>query len=366
MDDLRRPWRALLREPGFALISVLTLALGIGANTAIFSIVNGVLLRPLEYREPDRLVALWEVVPAVAKTYPLLPASARHFTEWRQRASSFESLTLMETTSLNLTGAGEPERVPVALVAPGFFDTLGAGPAIGRGFVEGENQDGHDRVAVISDALWRRRFHADAGILGKIITLDNQDHRIVGVLPAGFVFPSPRSGVVLPVPVHPEVYKPKVFSQDEMRELMGQFNYPTVARLRPGVSPRQASAELNLIAADLVKLSGEKTELRASVVPLRESMLGGASRGLLVLLGAVAAVLLIVCVNLANLALARAERHSIESAIRTALGASRGRLMRRALAESLSLALLGGLLGVAVAWGALGSLVALLPQTCPG
>jgi hypothetical protein len=164
-DDLRQAVRTLLREPGFAAACVLTLALGIGANTAIFSIVNGVLLRPLPYSEPERLVALREVFPALVQTYPTVPVSARHFMEWRQRARSFENI------SVSLTGAGEPEQLDWARVSANLFQTLGVRPALGRAFVAGEDEVGHNRVVILSDSLWRRRFHGDPSIVGKTIEI---------------------------------------------------------------------------------------------------------------------------------------------------------------------------------------------------
>ena len=366
LNALRQTARSLLREPGFTLVTIATLALGIGANTAIFSIVNGVLLRPLEYPDPERLVELREVLPAMARTYPTLPVAGRHFVEWRQRASSFSSVALMDPGSVNLTGAGEPERLDSARVSSELFDTLGVKPAFGRGFLPGEDLAGADKVAVISDSLWRRHFQADPGVLGRTITLDNEGYRVVGVLPAGFPFPGSRvssSGRV--VPVHPDVYRPRVFSKEELGELMGMFNYVAIGRLKPGVSREQASAELSLIGAQLAKMSGENVELRAGVTPLQESMVGRSRRGLLVLLGAVGAVLLIVCVNLANLALARAEGRRHESAMRAALGAGRGRLVMQALTESLAVSFLGGVLGLAAAWVFLGALLGSAPADLP-
>jgi putative ABC transport system permease protein len=188
-DELRYAVRVLAREPWFAGLCVLMLALGIGANTAIFSIVNGVLLRPLPYRDPARLVSLREVIPAIAATYPTLPASARHFIEWRQRCSSFSSLSVMDQGSANLTVIGEPERLQVARISANLFDTLGVQPSLGRGFMTGEDTEGRDRVVIITDSLWKRRFSADPAIIGKTIMLDSAGYSVVGVLPAGFQLP---------------------------------------------------------------------------------------------------------------------------------------------------------------------------------
>ena len=366
LDELRYTVRVLPREPWFTSLCVIMLAIGIGANTAIFSIVNGVLLRPLPYRDPARLVSLREVVPTIAATYPTLPASARHFTEWRQRCSSFSSLSAMDQGSANLTGVGEPERLQMARVSASLFDTLGVRPALGPGFATGDDTEGRDRVAVISESLWKRRFNADSSIIGRTITLDGAGYSVVGVLPAGFQLPvlSILENVTTALE-QPEIYKPLVFTPGQLKELMGTYNYNVVARLKDGVSREAATAELNVVAAQLEAMAGEKVNLRSSVTLLQDSIVGKSRRSLVVLLGAVGAVLLIVCVNLANLMLARAERRAREWAIRTALGAGRARLVRQVLAEALLIALLGGILGMAIAAGSLGVLVRHVPADIP-
>jgi predicted permease len=365
-NDLRSSARILLHEPGFATLTILTVALGVGANTAIFSIVNGVLLRPLPYGDPARLVTLREEVPAIAQTYPTLPVSARHFTEWRQRASCFDHISAVDPGSAALTGAGEPEQLDMARVSADLFETLGVQPALGRAFAKGEDQPGHDRVAVLSDSLWRRRFHASRAILGKTIQLDSQSYTVIGVLPSWFRFPNARILEVGQITSgKPEIFRPIVFSDDEMKELMGNFNYTVIARLKRGVTADQSSAELNVIAAQLVKMAGENMELRALVFPLRESIVGKSRRSLWVLLAAVGSVLLIGCVNLANLLLARSERRARDVAIRAALGASGGQLVRQALVETVFLALVGGTLGVILAATGLGALIRSAPPDIP-
>lgn len=365
-NDLRASGRILLREPGFAVVVILTVALGVGANTAIFSIVNGVLLRPLPYGDPARLVTLREVVPAIAQTYPTLPASARHFTEWRQRATSFDHISAVDPGSAALTGAGEPEQLDIARVSADLFETLGVQPALGRAFAKGEDQPGRDRVAILSDSLWRRRFQANRAILGKTIQLDSQSYTVIGILPSWFRFPNARILEVGQISsAKPEIFRPIVFSDDEMKELMGNFNYTVIARLKHGVTADQSLAELNVIAAQLVKMAGENMELRALVLPLRESIVGKSRRSLWVLLAAVGSVLLIGCVNLANLLLARSERRSRDVAIRAALGASGGQLVRQALAETVFLALVGGTLGVILAASGLGALIKSAPPDIP-
>src|SRR5579871_707053 len=367
---VRKPVRALVRtmvhEPGFATIAILTVALGVGANTAIFSIVNGVLLRPLPYGDPDRLVSLREIIPAIAQTYPTLPVNAFHFTQWRQRTTSLEHISAVDVTSAALTGAGEPEQLDVARVSADLFETLGVPAAAGRGFAKGEDQAGHDRVCVIADSLWRRRFMANRAIVGKTIQLDSQPYTVIGILPAWFRFPSARVLEVGQVSTEkPEVFRPIVFDDDEMKELMGRFNYTVIAKMKRGITAERAQAELNVIAVQLVKMAGEKIELRAAVLPMRDAVVGKSRRGLWVLLAAVGSVLLIGCVNLANLLLARSERRAAETAVRAAIGASGGQLVREALAETVSLAAIGGILGVAVASIGLGALLHSAPADIP-
>lgn len=365
-NDIRFSARALWREPVFAVVAILTVALGIGANTAIFSIVDGVLLRPLPYADPDRLVALREVLPAVAQTYPTLPVSARHFVEWRQRTKSFERMSIIDPGSATLTSSSEPEQLDIMRVSADLFQTLGVRAALGRTFTGGEDREGASGVAILSHSLWQRRFNADTAVLGRTIHLDGRPLTVVGVLPDWFQCPNLQvMQVGKSTSVRPEIYVPLVFTKDELGDLMGRFNYNVIARLKPGVTMSGAAAELNLIAGQLVKLSGENVELRASVTPLLDSMVGQARRGLIVLLAAVASVLLIVCVNLANLMLARAERNARESAVRTALGAGVARLLRESLAHSLLIAFAGGALGVAIAAITLGALVKIAPADIP-
>ncbi len=364
--DIRHAAQTLAREPGFAALSIAMLALGIGANTAIFSVVNSVLLRPLPFQEPGRLVALREVIPAIASTYPTLPVSARHFTEWRARCSSFQSLSAVSQGTLNLTGVADPERLSAARVSANLFDTLGVQTRLGRAFAAGEDTEGRDRVAVISDGLWRRRFEGDASVVGRTVLLDSVPHTVVGVLPPWFRMPP--AAVLdgsMSLMREPELFKPVAFSKDELAELMGTFNHAVIARLNRGVSREAALAELNVVAGQLEQLARESVNLHASVMPLQESLVSKSRTGLLVLLAAVGSVLLIVCVNLANLMLARAERRGREWAVRTALGASRGRLIRQVLVEALLVALLGGIAGTWIAAVGLDGLLRFAPADLP-
>lgn len=253
----------------------------------------------------------------------------------------------MESSAPNLTGVGEPELLNGALVSASVFRVLGVSPQLGRGFLDEEDPEGHDQVAVISDSLWRRRFSADPAIIGRKITLNGRPHVVVGVLPSGFQFPN-REGLSPKT----DVFQPLGYTKDDFADITGDYNWAAIARLRAGVSQRKALAELNVIQAEISKRIPEKMDLHAEMSSLQEDIVGQSRRGLLVLLGAVGAVLLILCVNLANLSLARAAGRARESAIRMALGAGRAQPVRQTLTESLVLALAGGLLGIALAaWG---------------
>jgi len=352
-NDIRYAFRTLLRERGFASMAVLSLAVAIGANTAIFSVVNGVLLRPLPYRDPERLFAIREVAPKLAHMYPTLPVNFSHYYEWSKHWSAVESVAIIESAAPNLTGAGEPELLNGALVSASIFRVLGVSPQLGRGFLDEEDPEGHNQVAVISDSLWKRRFSADPAIIGRKITLNGRPHVVVGVLPAAFQFPGQNDlWIRAGLGAKTEVFQPLGYSKDDLEEINGDYNYAAIARLRPGVSRQKALAELNVIQADISKRIPEKMDLHAAMSSLHDDIVGQSRRGLLVLLGAVGAVLLILCVNLANLSLARAAGRARESAIRTALGAGRAQLVRQRLTESLVLALAGGILGIALAaWG---------------
>ena len=351
-NDLRYSLRTLARDRGFAIVALLTLALGIGANTAIFSIVNSVILRPLAYHQPDRLVSIHEVIPKVSNLYPELPINPVHFVEWRKRCTSFEQLAELGTYEPNLTGMGQPEQLGGARVSADFFSMLGVQPQLGRGFVEEEDRPGHGDVVILTDSLWRRRFGADPTIVGKKITLGGSPHVVVGVLPASFHFANGKQlDRLVTLPEKPEIFRPLALDLKDA-DVEGGFNYFVIGRLKKGVSRERALAELNVVQVDISKTFKDKMELKAALSPLQDQMVGPVRRGLLVLLGAVGSVLLIVCVNLANLSLVRGAGRSRESAIRTALGAGRAQLLRQPLIESLLLAVMGGALGVLLAsWG---------------
>ena len=364
-NEIRYAIRALSRDRAFAAMVVLSLAVGIGANTAIFSLVNGVLLRPPAYRDPDRLVAIDQIIPKFAKLYPALPVNLAILLEWRKQATSLESIGVMQPTAVNLTGAGEPELLSGARVSANIFAVLGIQPRLGRSFMESEDPSGHDRVAILADSLWRRRFHSDPAIVGRKILLNGSPHEVVGVLPASFRYPVGTGFAGFSAAAKTEVFRPLGYENDDLKLRMGDFNYWVTARLRPGVSISKARAELNVVQAGISARLPDNLDLHASMAPLRERMVGDVRQGLVLLMAAVGAVLMILWVNLANLSLVRAAGRARDAAIRTALGASRGRLVRQSLVESLLLALTGGALGVGLAYGGLRALLAAAPIDLP-
>jgi putative ABC transport system permease protein len=364
--DIRYALRTLARNPGFAAVAILTLALGIGANTAIFTIFNGVLLHPLPYPQPERLVAVQEVVPKFDKFGPTLPVNSWHFREWRKQNRSFAQLALLSGVDFTLTSAGEPERLLGARVSSSLFPMLGVQAAIGRTFLEEEDQPGHDRVVVISDRLWTRRFQRDPAVVGRKIVLDGQPYEVVGVLPAAARIPSDEQLYSLARSVSTEdIWKPFAIADDELT-IMGDFDYGCVGRLKAGVSPAQATADLNAIQNGISQALADKAVLRVSLSGLHEQIAGGSRSSLTLLLAATGAVLLIVVVNLANLLLARAAGRAKELAVRAAIGAGMGRLVRQMLTESLILALAGGTLGALAAQWALTAAVLKAPLEIPG
>ena len=348
--------RLLRREPGFAAATVLTLALAIGATTTIFSIVDAVLLQPPPFPEPERLVTLWQTDPRDGGR-PVEPAPA-NFLDWREQAASFERVAAVEPFSFDHTGAGEPEVFYGSLVTEGFFETLGVGAARGRTFLPDEFRPGSG-VVVLTDGFWRRRFGADPGILGRALTLDGQPWTVVGVLPPGFALGLERGRG------ERDLYAPKAIAERETF-LRGDGWWRVVARLRPDVTPAAAQAEMDAVAARLAADHPRTNAgVGARVVPLHARQVEAVRPALLLLLGGVVLVLLIACVNVANLMLARGARRAQEFTIRAAVGGGRGRLLRQLLTESLVLAALGGAGGVALTAFALDAIVALMPADVP-
>jgi putative ABC transport system permease protein len=357
MSDLRHALRSLAKSPGYTAVALLTLALGIGATTAIFSVVNAVVLRPLALPNPAQLMAVRCVIPSVASRYPTLPVNARFYTEWRT-CPAFSALALFDRWTVTLTGSGEPQRLSAAVATANLLPTLGVAPALGRDFSADDDQPGKPALAIISDRLWRARFSANPAVIGRAITIDSHPMTVIGVLPAGFRLPDRHWS-------EPDIYFTRAFGVDELSAIIGRFNYDVIGRLAPGVSPTEAESQLNVVAARLSRLAGRHTEVRASLTPLREIIVGPVRRGVWILFGAISAVLLLACLNLSVLGLARAERRSHDAAIRAALGASRWRLFAQSLGESLVLSLIGGSLGCLLASWGLDLLVQLAPPNLP-
>ncbi len=333
--DARYAARMLLKNPGFTFVAVLTLSLGIGANSAIFSVVNAVLLRPLPYREPDRLVAASPYRQATDPYNVLSP----DFLDWRSQSQSFERFAAYTTDTADLTGSGEPERLTAGLVTADLFSTLGVPPALGRDFTAEEDQPNGSPAVILSYSLWRRRFGGDPQMIGRAITLDSQSRTVVGIMPSGFRFPA-ELDMWLPLALDPP--------RPEMRRRpMAILN--VVGRLKSGVTPEAARSELTTILRRMSPPSPGNSELQVRVTGLRERFVGDARRPLLVLFGAVAFVLLIACANVGNLLLARSSTRQKEMAIRAAIGAGRFRLLRQSLAESLLISAVGAAAGLIVA-----------------
>jgi predicted permease len=360
LQDLRYALRTLRRSPGFTLVAVLTLALGIGLNTAIFSVVNGVLLRPLPFRAPDQLVHLHHVHPEEAAEGG--PFSPQDFEDLQSGAKGFESMAAYMydkgDAALNLTGDGEPMQVQAAHVSKEFFPLLGVNAAVGRTLRPEENVPGADRVVVLSDALWRSRYNADPSLVGRTLTLNGEPFTVVGIMPPSFSFPDNSAQAWAPLS---RIGEDNIPHKRDLRWMN------VVGRLRPGTTPETALASVNAVLARLAQEHPESNEGwgRARLETLRDAVVGPVAPALMVLLGTVALVLLVACANLANLLLARASAREREIAIRTALGAGKGRLVRQMLTESLVLALLGGALGLVMASAGVRALLALSAGTIP-
>ena len=334
--DIQFAARSLLKRPGFTAIVVLTLALGIGANAAVFSVINAVLLRPLPYRDADRVVTLWQNnIKAGAPRNDVSPAN---FIDWSEQSSSFEAIAGIEPFGFSMVGEGEPERFSAWLVTSGFFQVGGTDALLGRTFSAEEYQPGNNRVVVLAHGLWQRRFGGDRTIIGRQLTLNGQPHVVVGVMPPEFQLPPDR-----------EIWAPRVISESH-RQLRGATYWNVVARLKQGTTVAQAQEEMNGIAARLAsQYPDTNAGMGASVVPLFEQLTGQIRSTLWVLAAAVGFVLLIACVNVANLLLVRGAEREREFAIRRALGAERLRLLRQTLTESLLLVVVGGVTGVLLA-----------------
>ena len=338
-QDLRYGLRSFLKTPGFTAIALLTIALSIGANSAVFSVVNAVLLRPLPFAEPDRLVWVWGSWPRGTEA----SVSAPDLLDYRADNKSFEHLAAFSTipAPINLTGSGRPEQLYCVFATADFFDTLGVKPLVGRTFLPGEDQAGSEQVAVVSHGLWQRRFGSDPNLIGRTLTLNDKVYTVVGVMPQSFRFPQ-KAELWLPIP----------FNSPLVASRKAHFLRP-VGRLKPGVQVEQAQADMNTIAARLEQQYPDSNKgWTVRLVPLHEHIVGPVRLVSLLLLIAVIFIMLIACANIANLLLSRAAARQKEMAMRAALGAGRGRLIRQLFTEGVLLALMGGALGLLLAfWG---------------
>ena len=354
-QDLRYAIRLMIKSPGFVTAAVIALALGIGSNTAIFSVVNGVMLRPLPYEAPDRLMVISETNPQQGEedfnvSYP-------NFMDFKQQSNSFEQMSAMRFATLTLTGGEEAERIPTALVSSDLFSLLRVKPSLGRTFLAEEDRPGGDQVVIISHSLWQRRFGSDPEIISKPLTLNGETYTVIGVMPAGFEFPSEEIGMWLAL-------GPLADTTPMKNRAVHFLN--VIARLNPGVTRQQALTELETIAGRIQQQHAEADPGHGvGITSLHAEMVGDVRPALLVLLGAVAFVLLIACANVANLLLARAWARQKEIAIRAALGAGRGRIVRQLLTESALLAVTGGAIGLLLALWGVDLLVNNLPDYVP-
>jgi putative ABC transport system permease protein len=354
VNDVAYALRSIVRKPLFYAIATLTLALGIGANAAIFTVVNAVLLRPLPYPQPDRLMMVWTYNPRQGfdkdvGTYP-------NFDDWRRASRSFERMSGYFGANMTLTGNGDPVQIRGSRVTHEFFYTLGVAPTRGRAFTAADGQAGGERVTILAHGLWTRRFGADPSVIGRTITLNGVSHEVVGIMPEGFAHPE---NAEYWVPIAP------VGQFEQLMTTRGSYWLTIIGRLKPGITREAAQSEMDAIATQLEKEYPSNAGIGIRLVPLHEEIVGDVQRPLWILLGAVCFVLLIACANVANLLLTRAASRQRELAIRSALGAARGRLVRQLLTESLLLGLIGGAAGLLLAAWCTELLQTLAPSGLP-
>jgi len=349
--DVRYGLRMLLKKPGFTLTAVVTLALGIGATSTIFSFVNGILLRPLPYQDSERLVSLDETAPK--RGIVSMGVSFPNFLDWREQNRVFTGVAAYSENSCTLTGSGEPEQLSGADISHNTFEILGVAPILGRTFTAEEDRPENDLFVILSHGLWERRFGAKSEVIGQKITLNNYPHTVIGVMPPGFKFPEVAD---LWIPL----------ALDTRRWTRNDHGLSAVARLKAGVTLDQAQSDITAVARRIEVQNPVTNEgLGVNIIPLREGLVSDYRKALLILMGVVGLVLLIACANVANLLLARASARAKEVAIRTALGAGRWRVFRQLLTESVVLGLMGGALGLTLAFWGLDLLLAAIPIDFP-
>ena len=355
LQESRFGFRMILRNPAFAAVAIIVLALGIGANTAIFSVVNGVILRPLPYPESDQLVRIWHTPPQ--KNFPGMnrfSVSAANFVDWKYQNHSFENMAMYSFTHADMPGDGHPEVVRIARVTDGFFSVFEMKLQLGRLFTRDEDQTGRGHVLILSQPFWKSQFGADPNVIGRKVDFDGESYTIVGVAPASFLFPD-----------WAQVWAPMAWT-DQEKAVRGEHHSVVVARLKNGVDLKQSQAEMDAISARLADQYPEDDKgWGAIVVPLHADMVGDVRPALLVLLGAVGFVLLIACANVANLLLAKTLARQKEAAIRAVLGATSGRIVRQILVETLLLAFAGGTLGWLVAHLGVSAIAAFFGENLP-
>src|SRR5438094_1178807 len=354
LSEIKVALRGLVKTPGFAAIAIATLALAIGANTSVFSLINALLVRPLPYQQPSRLALIWERF--AAQGLDRIPVSPPEYLDLEKAFKSGSQLATFTYQTFNFGGGDVPERVSGALVTPTLFPLLGVEPIKGRTFAREEQGQGHDDMIVISERLWKRRFNSDPSLIGKSLLLNGRSYTVIGIMPSKFEFPIPLfnlQGGQFAERV--DIWKPVAFSQDELKS-RGSRSYGVIARLRPNATSAKWQAEIDTTVANWVKAFPNNYSARnrfgAKIYPLHEQVVAGMRKGLFILIGAVAFVLLIACADLATMLLARASARERELAIRMALGAGTWRLLRQMLTESIALALAGGAASVLLSvWG---------------